>query len=145
MPFSNTTFVSIAFDTGGVASGPMSAAFVLPLMIGFATSHGGASEGFGLIAIVSMMPILVLTILGVTYKAMNSVQTKKEYRRALQISYGLDVYSNIEKLEQEYLKIQREKEAEEKKQADEIERRVIEEQYNQLYLNKEKNGEEIKG
>lgn len=102
MPFSNTTFVSIAFDSGGVASGPMSAAFILPLMIGFASKNGGAVEGFGLIAIVGMVPILVLEILGVIYKIKINAHSTKEYKRALRISYGLDMYSNIDSLEEAY-------------------------------------------
>lgn len=102
MPLSRTTFVAIAFDSGGVASGPMSAAFVLPLMIGLATNNGGASEGFGLIATVGLLPILVLEIIGVVYNLKLKVNTSKEYKKALRISYGLDVLSNIDALEEAY-------------------------------------------
>ncbi len=102
MPFSSSTFVSIAFDSGGVASGPMSAAFILPLMIGFAGANGGAAEGFGLIASVGMMPILMLEILGVIYNLQLKIHTTKDYKRALRISYGFDMLSNIESLEEAY-------------------------------------------
>lgn len=102
MPFSSTSFVSIAFDSGGVASGPMCAAFILPMMIGFASGNGNGVQGFGLIASVGLMPILVLEILGVIYKIKLTAHENKEYKKALRISYGIDMFSNIEKLEEEY-------------------------------------------
>lgn len=102
LPFSSGTFVSIAFDSGGVASGPMCAAFVLPLMTGFAASNGGAAEGFGLIAIVAMMPILMIEMLGIVYKFKLGASSARAYRKALRISYGIDMYSNIDSLEQAY-------------------------------------------
>lgn len=102
MPFSSTSFVSIAFDSGGVASGPMCAAFILPMMIGFASGFGDGVQGFGLIASVGLMPILVLEILGVIYKIKLKAHETKEYKKALRISYGIDMFSNIEKLEEEY-------------------------------------------
>lgn len=102
MPFSSTSFVSIAFDSGGVASGPMCAAFILPMMIGFASGFGDGVQGFGLIASVGLMPILVLEILGVIYKIKLKSHETKEYKKALRISYGIDMFSNIEKLEEEY-------------------------------------------
>lgn len=104
MPFSSTNFVAIAFDSGGVASGPMCASFILPMMIGFASGNGNGVEGFGLIATVGMMPILVLEILGVVYKAKVDAHERKEYKKALRISYGIDMFSNIEKLEEEYIR-----------------------------------------
>lgn len=109
MPFSSTSFVAIAFDSGGVASGPMCAAFILPMMIGFAGASGNATSGFGLIATVGLMPIFVLELLGVVYKIKLKAHEAKEYKKALRISYGLDMFSNIEKLEEEYNKRQLEK------------------------------------
>jgi len=116
MPFSSSTFVSIAFDSGGVASGPMCAAFILPMMIGFASGSGNALEGFGLIATIAMMPVLVLSVLGMIYESKIKAAKRYDYKRALRISYGLDMFSNIEKLEEEYnaraLSIERHKERE---------------------------------
>jgi len=106
MPFSSTSFVAIAFDSGGVASGPMCAAFILPMMIGFAGASGNATSGFGLIATVGLMPILVLELLGVIYQIKLKAHDAREYKKALRISYGLDMFSNIEKLEEEYNKRQ---------------------------------------
>jgi len=59
-------YTAMAFDSGGVASGPMTSTFVLPFCIGFALSQGKDvySYGFGLVALVAMMPLIVLQALG---------------------------------------------------------------------------------
>ena len=64
------TFTAIAFDSGGVASGAMTASFLLPLALGFCTALGGnvATEGYGLVAMVAMAPLITIQILGLTYK-----------------------------------------------------------------------------
>lgn len=69
MPFSSTLFVGIAFDSGGVATGPMSSTFLLPFAIGAATvvSNDIQSASFGMIGLIAMMPILSIEILGVIY------------------------------------------------------------------------------
>ena len=64
-------FVGIAFDSGGVASGPMTATFILAFAQGIANSAPGADvliDGFGIIAMVAMAPLLTLQILGLIYK-----------------------------------------------------------------------------
>jgi hypothetical protein len=73
-------YTAIAFDSGGVASGPMTSTFVLPFCIGFAFSRIDASQqervtggqvytnGFGLVALVAMMPLIVLQLLGLYIK-----------------------------------------------------------------------------
>jgi len=104
MFFTPKTFTAIAFDSGGVASGPMTASFVLPLMLGFAESTSAGAEGFGLIAIVSMMPILVLNILGIVYRIKIIESNKQRERIALRIAYAERAYSNMDKLEEEYSK-----------------------------------------
>ena len=64
-------FSAIAFDSGGVATGPMSSTFLLPLAIGAASGTASASlaSSFGMIAMIAMMPILLIEILGIVYKA----------------------------------------------------------------------------
>lgn len=59
-------FVSIAFDSGGVASGPMTAAFLLPLAIGACEAVGGniATDAFGTVAMVAMTPLIAIQVLG---------------------------------------------------------------------------------
>ena len=64
-------FVGIAFDSGGVASGPMTATFVLALMQGVASTVPHANvltDGFGVIAMVAMMPIVSISLLGYVYQ-----------------------------------------------------------------------------
>lgn len=64
-------FVGIAFDSGGVASGPMTATFILSFTQGAAEAVEGANvliDGFGVIALVAMTPIITLQLLGLIYK-----------------------------------------------------------------------------
>lgn len=64
-------FVGIAFDAGGVASGPMTATFVLAFAQGAASSIPTASvmvDGFGVIAMVAMMPLVTIQTLGALVK-----------------------------------------------------------------------------
>lgn len=71
MYFVPELFVGIAFDSGGVASGPMTATFILAFAQGAATAAEGAdvlSDGFGVIAMVAMTPIIALQILGFIFK-----------------------------------------------------------------------------
>jgi len=70
-------FVGIAFDSGGVASGPMTATFILAFTQGAADAIEGANvlvDGFGVIAMVAMTPLIALQILGLIFK----VRSKKE-------------------------------------------------------------------
>ena len=63
-------FSAIAFDSGGVATGPMSSAFLLPLAIGAAEGSAASSlaASFGMIAMIAMMPILLIELLGIIYQ-----------------------------------------------------------------------------
>ena len=76
LPFVPPLFAGIAFDSGGVATGPMSSTFLLPLVSGasFVVAANPGSMAFGMIGLIAAMPILALEILGVIY----GVKTKKE-------------------------------------------------------------------
>ncbi|MFA5468628.1 MAG: DUF1538 family protein, partial [Sphaerochaetaceae bacterium] len=68
---SEPVFVGIAFDAGGVASGPMTATFALAFAQGAATVIPTAEvmvDGFGIIAMVAMAPVFSLMVLGVIFK-----------------------------------------------------------------------------
>ncbi|MCD7824784.1 MAG: DUF1538 domain-containing protein [Clostridiaceae bacterium] len=62
-------FVGIAFDSGGVASGPMTSTFLLPMAIGACTGAGGTimTDAFGVIALVALAPIIAILIMGTLY------------------------------------------------------------------------------
>ena len=63
-------FVGIAFDSGGVASGPMTSTFLLPLAMGACTAVGGnvVTDAFGVVAMVAMAPLIAIQIMGVLYQ-----------------------------------------------------------------------------
>lgn len=63
-------YTAIAFDSGGVASGPMTATFMLQFMMGASTALGGnvLSDAFGVVAIVAMMPLLSIQVVGVLFE-----------------------------------------------------------------------------
>ena len=62
-------FTAIAFDSGGVASGPMTATFMLPFAMGACDALGGSimTDAFGLVALVAMMPLITVQIMGAIY------------------------------------------------------------------------------
>ena len=63
-------FTAIAFDSGGVASGPMTATFLLPFAQGACEALGGnvVTDAFGVVAMVAMTPLLTIQMLGLLYK-----------------------------------------------------------------------------
>lgn len=62
-------FTAVAFDSGGVASGPMTATFLLPFAMGACEALGGnvLTDAFGIVAMVAMTPLIAIQILGVIY------------------------------------------------------------------------------
>ena len=70
MFFTPKLFVGIAFDAGGVATGPITATFILAFIQGAAHAFEGADlmvDGFGMIAMVAMTPIITLEALGLVF------------------------------------------------------------------------------
>ncbi|GAA0254858.1 DUF1538 domain-containing protein [Muricomes sp. OA1] len=67
-------YTAIAFDSGGVASGPMTAAFLLPLAQGACVTLGGniVTDAFGLVAMVAMTPLITIQVMGLYAKLVNS-------------------------------------------------------------------------
>ena len=59
-------FTAIAFDAGGVASGPMTATFLLPLAQGACVAVGGniVTDAFGVVAMVAMTPLITVQMMG---------------------------------------------------------------------------------
>ena len=73
-------FTGIAFDSGGVASGPMTATFLLPFAQGACHSMGGnmMTDAFGIVAMVAMTPLVTIQVMG-----LSSVVRHKLARRRL--------------------------------------------------------------
>ncbi|WP_026907923.1 DUF1538 domain-containing protein [Paucisalibacillus globulus] len=68
--FTPPTFVPISFDSGGVTTGPLTVPFILALGVGVATVIRGktsTSDGFGLVALASIGPVISVLLLGVIY------------------------------------------------------------------------------
>lgn len=90
-------FSSIAFDSGGVASGPMTATFLLPLTTGacMIIYDGDSSKmlanGFGVVALVAMTPLIVIQLLGLVYQI-------KLYRKSMciELPYEDVVYFDLD-------------------------------------------------
>lgn len=66
-------YTAIAFDSGGVASGPMTAAFLLPLAQGACVALGGniVTDAFGVVAMVAMTPLITIQVMGLAAKLMS--------------------------------------------------------------------------
>lgn len=68
--YSSKAFISIAFDAGGVATGPMTATFILSMFVGLAGEIGETNpllDGFGMVALVALAPILSVLTLGILF------------------------------------------------------------------------------
>ena len=68
--FTPRIFTGIAFDSGGVASGPMTTTFLLPFAMGACEALGGnvLTDAFGVVAMVAMTPLLTIQALGLIYQ-----------------------------------------------------------------------------
>lgn len=90
-------FTAIAFDSGGVASGPMTAAFLLPFAMGACQTIGGniVQDAFGIVAMVAMTPLIAIQLLGSVYRFM---ALKNERREELSVSY-LDTWDEDDIIE----------------------------------------------
>ena len=80
-------YTAIAFDSGGVASGPMTSGFILPFAIGLCVGIQGESavlrDAFGVVALVAMTPLITIQLLGFKAIVSNRVQEKRAMKRIL--------------------------------------------------------------
>ena len=72
-------YTGIAFDSGGVASGPMTATFLLPFAMGACEAVGGSvmTDAFGLVAMVAMTPLITIQLLGVSNEMRKRIAAKQ--------------------------------------------------------------------
>ena len=82
-------YTAIAFDSGGVASGPMTSGFILPFAIGICVALQGETavlrDGFGVVALVAMAPLITIQLLGFKAVVTNIIQEKRAMKRILQV------------------------------------------------------------
>lgn len=80
LAFCPKLFTAIAFDSGGVASGPITSTFVLSFTLGASKATGGSADPFGVIALVAMTPLIAIQVLGIIFaakKKKNKIVTKE--------------------------------------------------------------------
>ena len=80
-------FTSIAFDSGGVATGPITVTFILSVALGAAQAIPGADPviaGFGLVALVGLAPVLTVLVLGVLFRRSEAAPRDAEKERKQQ-------------------------------------------------------------
>ena len=78
-------YTAIAFDSGGVASGPLTSTFILPFAIGTCVALGGniLSDAFGIVAMVAMTPLITIQLLGFTSISKKLVAQKLAMKKIL--------------------------------------------------------------
>ena len=78
-------YTAIAFDSGGVASGPLTSTFILPFAIGTCVAMEGniLSDAFGIVAMVAMTPLITIQLLGFTSISKKRVSEKLAMRKIL--------------------------------------------------------------
>ena len=89
-------FTAIAFDSGGVASGPMTATFLLPFAMGACEALGGSiiTDAFGIVSMVAMTPLITIQIMGLIFK----IKEKKLHKEAV-VGSATPVSDSYEDLE----------------------------------------------
>jgi len=80
-------YTAIAFDSGGVASGPMTSGFILPFAIGACVGCQGSDavlrDAFGVVALVAMTPLITIQLLGFKAIVSNKVKERRAMKRIL--------------------------------------------------------------
>jgi hypothetical protein len=91
-------YTGIAFDSGGVASGPMATTFILPFAIGACEAMGGnvLTDAFGVVAMIAMTPLITIQVLGLIGKTKQDRMMKKIHLELEQIDDGIVYYDEEE-------------------------------------------------
>lgn len=91
-------YTGIAFDSGGVASGPMATTFILPFAIGACAAMGGnvMTDAFGIVAMIAMTPLITIQVLGLIGKTKQDIFIKKIHSEIDQIDDGMVYYDEEE-------------------------------------------------
>ena len=85
--FVTEMYTAIAFDSGGVASGPLTSSFILPFAVGVCSVLQGndriMSDAFGIVAMVAMAPLITIQLLGFRAVATKKIRDRIAMRRIL--------------------------------------------------------------
>ena len=94
-------FTAIAFDSGGVASGPMTATFLLPFSMGACEALGGnvVIDAFGVVAMVAMTPLITIQILGLIYQIQEQMKEKQVSKDYTSIKVCVENVDNVDNQE----------------------------------------------
>ena len=94
-------FTAIAFDSGGVASGPMTATFLLPFSMGACEALGGnvVTDAFGVVAMVAMTPLITIQILGLIYQIQEQMKEKQAAKDYTSIKVCIENLDNVDNQE----------------------------------------------
>ena len=97
--FVSPVLVGIAFDSGGVASGPMTSTFLLPLAMGACTAVGGnvVTDAFGVVALVALVPLIAVQVMGLVYDR----KAKAAPRTAVQLTDEMAFEDTVIDVEEE--------------------------------------------
>ena len=80
-------YTAIAFDSGGVASGPMTSGFILPFAVGACVMTQGSDavlrDAFGVVAVVAMTPLITIQLLGFRGIVAKKVRERRAMQRIL--------------------------------------------------------------
>lgn len=89
MLFCPSLFTGIAFDSGGVASGPISTTFVLSFTLGASNAAGSGGDAFGVIALIAMTPLVAVQAMGIAWGIKQSRSVlHSEYNKASSQAQG---------------------------------------------------------
>ena len=91
--FVPSLYTSVAFDSGGVASGPMTSTFILPFAVGACTALGGnvMTDAFGIVAMVAMTPLITIQSIGL-YSNIRQRARRKEKIAAMELVPDTMIY-----------------------------------------------------
>ncbi len=96
-------FTAIAFDSGGVASGPMTATFLLPFAMGACEALGGniITDAFGIVAMVAMTPLITIQIMGLIFQLKENKLRKDviAHHTTDTVTTTLDIYGDMDIIE----------------------------------------------
>ena len=90
-------YTGIAFDSGGVASGPMTTTFMLPFAIGACEMMGGdvLTDAFGIVAMVAMAPLITIQVMGLYGRVEMNRKRKRMHSELIQIADDILYFEEV--------------------------------------------------